>query len=125
LKNIGGHEIPPHISKESGRLATLITLRPKEQFVAHNQEVSDQVQVYNGGFSATKALAEEVLSLTRVDRVLPEQVAVLARLHAQLDNLEAEFLTREIPFRVDGQEPFFKRGEVKALLDYLRLARNE
>jgi hypothetical protein len=34
-----------------------------------------------------------------------------------MDNLETEFLNRHIPYRVDGHEPFFKRSEIKTLLD--------
>ena len=58
----------------------------------------------------------------QVEQVPPKEIIVLARLYAQLDNLEAEFLTKGIPYRVDGQEPFFKRREITALLDYIRLA---
>jgi DNA helicase-2/ATP-dependent DNA helicase PcrA len=112
----------PAIARRASRLISLNSRRLQKPLVAHFDKPGF-VQVYEGGFPATRALAEEVLSLVRVDRVLPEEVAVLARLYAQLDNLQAEFLAREIPFRVDGQEPFFKRGEVNALLDYLRLAR--
>ena len=52
------------------------------------------------------------------------EIIVLARLFAQLDHLETEFLARKIPYRVDGQEPFFKRSEINTLLDYIRLARD-
>ena len=70
----------------------------------------------------TREITDQVLALTQTDDVPPAEIIVLARLYAQLDNLEAEFLARKIPYRVDGQEPFFKRQEINTLLDYLRLA---
>jgi DNA helicase-2/ATP-dependent DNA helicase PcrA len=56
--------------------------------------------------------------------VIPADIAVLARLYAQMGDLEVEFLNRKIPYRVDGHVPFFKRSEVKPLLDYICLARD-
>jgi DNA helicase II / ATP-dependent DNA helicase PcrA len=38
--------------------------------------------------------------------------------------LEVEFLTKGIPYRVDGQEPFYKRKEINTLLDYIRVAKD-
>ena len=75
-------------------------------------------------YDTAKELTEQVLALIQVDDVPPAEIIVLARLYAQLDNLEAEFLSRQIPYRVDGQEPFFKRQEINTLLDYIRLAQS-
>jgi DNA helicase-2/ATP-dependent DNA helicase PcrA len=41
-----------------------------------------------------------------------------------MDHLEAEFLNRHMPYRVEGHEPFFKRSEIKTLLDYIRLCKD-
>ena len=76
----------------------------------------------NGGYSSIKALAEQAQALVRIDKVPPSKIIVLARLYAQLDALEGEFLARGIPYRVQGQQPFFKRSEINVLLNYLHLA---
>src|SRR4030065_1868640 len=67
---------------------------------------------------------EQVEALIKADGILPQEIAVLSRLYAQMDLLEAEFLQQRIPYRVEGHEPFFKRSEIKTLLDYIRLARD-
>lgn len=80
------------------------------------------VTVLDGGYDSAKALTEQILSLIQADKTPPSEIIVLARMFAQLDHLETEFLQREIPYRVDGQEPFFKRPEINTLLNYFRLA---
>jgi DNA helicase II / ATP-dependent DNA helicase PcrA len=52
----------------------------------------------------------------------PREIIVLGRLYSQLSDLEAQFLTRKIPYHVLGREPFFKRREVTVLLDYIKVA---
>jgi len=113
----------PVIAQCAASLIASNTNRVQKPLVAHMTSKHGFVHVFNGGYDATKTLAEQVLALVQVDSVPQVEIIVLARLFAQLDTLEAEFLGREIPYRVDGHEPFFKRREVKALLDYIRLAR--
>lgn len=50
------------------------------------------------------------------------QMVVLLRVYAQSPDLEAALSSAEIPYRVVGETPFFKRLEIASLLDYLRLA---
>ncbi len=80
------------------------------------------IQVYSGLLDSSKELADQVQSMVNNDKIPPPEIVVLARMYAQMDSLESEFLFRQIPYRVDGQEPFFKRKEINALLDYIRLA---
>ena len=114
----------PAIANCAGNLIARNTNRLEKHLVAHDMGKHGFVHVFNGGYEATKELAEQVRALVEVDGVPQTEIIVLARLFAQLDNLEAEFLAREIPFRVEGQQPFFKRNEIKVLLDYIRLARD-
>ena len=114
----------PAIANCAGNLIARNTNRLRKPLVAHNTGKHGFIHVFNGGYDATKELAEQVKALVEVDGVSQTEIIVLARLFAQLDNLEAEFLAREIPFRVEGQNPFFKRNEVKVLLDYIRLGRD-
>ena len=112
----------PLIAQCAANVITCNTNRVEKPLIAFQSGKQGFIHLFNGGFDASKQLADQVLALTQVDKVLPAEVIVLARLYAQLDNLEAEFLSREIPYRVDGQQPFFKRQEINVLLDYLRLA---
>jgi superfamily I DNA/RNA helicase len=45
---------------------------------------------------------EQVQALIRADGVMPKDIAILSRLYAQMDNLEAEFLNHHLPYRVEG-----------------------
>jgi DNA helicase-2/ATP-dependent DNA helicase PcrA len=112
----------PVIANCAASLIARNTNRLKKPLVAHDVGKHGFIHVFNGGYNATKELAEQVKALVDVDGVPETEIIVLARLFAQLDNLEAEFLAREIPFRVDGQQPFFKRNEIKVLLDYIHIA---
>jgi DNA helicase-2/ATP-dependent DNA helicase PcrA len=114
----------PLIARSAGNLIRLNSQRVIKLVSAYNENKPGFIQVFQGGYDSTKALVDQVQALVLADGVLPGEIAVLARLYAQLDNLEAEFLHRRIPYRVDGQEPFFKRSEIKVLLDYIRLGRD-
>jgi DNA helicase-2/ATP-dependent DNA helicase PcrA len=114
----------PTIAMAAGRVISLNTQRVSKPVIAHHEDKTGFIQVYNGGFDADRSLAEQVQILAQAEGVSADQIAVLARLYAQMDNLEAEFLQRSIPYRVDGHVPFFKRSEVKVLLDYLRLCKD-
>jgi len=114
----------PLIAQCAANVIATNTTRVEKPLIAFQSGKSGFIQLYNGGFDASKQLADQVVALTQVDKVPTLEIIVLARLYAQLDNLEAEFLTRKIPYRIDGQEPFFKRQEINTLLDYLRLAQN-
>lgn len=99
------------------------TQRVSKPVIAHHEDKAGFIQVYNGGYDSNRSLAEQVQILVQEVGVSPGQVAVLGRLYAQMDNLEAEFLHRRIPYHVDGHVPFFKRSEVKVLLNNLRLCK--
>jgi DNA helicase-2/ATP-dependent DNA helicase PcrA len=114
----------PLIARSAGNLIRLNSQRVIKPVIAYQENKPGFIQIFNGGYDSTKALVDQVQALVLADGVLPREIAVLARLYAQLDNLEAEFLHRRIPYRVDGQQPFFKRSEIKVLLDYIRLGRD-
>ncbi len=99
--------------------------RVLKPIVAHNMGLPTQVHIiaYKFGqeFDVNKELAEQVVQLVKQHND-PKNIIVLGRMYAQLNSLEAEFLARGIPYRVVGRSPFFKRREIQALLDYVRLA---
>lgn len=49
-------------------------------------------------------------------------VAVLVRLYSQAAPLELDLLEAGVPLRLDGRSGLFQRGEIRALLGYLRVA---
>lgn len=112
----------PLIAGSAARVIKHNLTRVPKPLVAFQAHKDGFIHLLNGGYGAVKELADEVLALTQVEGVPPNEIVVLARLYAQLDNLEAEFLARGIPYRVDGQQPFFNRREINTLLDYIRLA---
>ena len=111
----------PTIARAAGSLIHKNSQRMSKDVLAYQESKPGFIQVYNSGYSANKTLMEQVEALIKVDGVLPQEIAVLSRLYAQMDNLEAEFLNNHIPYRVEGHAPFFKRSEIKTLLDYIRL----
>jgi DNA helicase-2/ATP-dependent DNA helicase PcrA len=92
--------------------------------IAYQKDNLGFIQVYNSGYAANKALMEQVEALIKADGILPQEIAVLSRLYAQMDHLEAEFLNKHLPYRVEGHDPFFRRSEIKTLLDYIRLGKD-
>ena len=112
----------PLISQCAANVIACNTIRVQKPLVAHQADKPGSIQIYTGGRDSNRDLADQVQILIQQDQVPPMEIVVLARMYAQMDNLEAEFLTRHIPYRVDGREPFFKRKEIKALLDYIQLA---
>ncbi len=112
----------PIIAQCAANVIACNTVRVEKPLIAFQTEKPGFIQLIQDGDDTSKELADQVLSLINQDKVSPQEIVVLARMYAQMDSLEAEFLSRSIPYRVDGQEPFYKRKEINALLDYIRLA---
>lgn len=113
----------PVIAQCAANVIACNSVRVEKPLIAFQAEKPGFIQVIQDGDETSKELTDQVMSLVNQDKVPPKEIVVLGRMFAQLDNLEAEFLSRSIPYRVDGQEPFYKRKEINALLDYIRLAR--
>ena len=113
----------PVIAQLAANTIACNSKRVQKPLIAFQADKPGFVNIFSGGHEAVRELAEQAEALLRVDHVPPSEIIVLGRLFAQLDNLEMEFLARGIPYRVDGQSPFFKRQEIKTLLDYIHLAR--
>lgn len=71
-----------------------------------------------------QAVVEQVQRALRDGR-RAEGIAVLVRLFAQTAAIEACLLEAGIPYRVEGERPFYQREEAKVLLDYIRLGQIE
>ncbi|MCB0113873.1 MAG: ATP-dependent helicase, partial [Caldilineaceae bacterium] len=102
--------------------------------ILHNLERSPKqlklTQGFDGGTSLQRHADEEsmaaaiVADIQRLRRP-PDEVAVLVRLFAQTAPIEAALSAAGIPYRVEGDLPFYRRPEVMALVDYVRLAKLE
>lgn len=92
----------PLIAHCAARLIASNSVRRTKPLVSHNSNQFSFLRVFDGWSDANHELVEQVLSLIRMDGVPPKEIVVLGRLYAQMDGLEAEFLAREIPYRVDG-----------------------
>jgi DNA helicase-2/ATP-dependent DNA helicase PcrA len=114
----------PTIAYAASFLIHQNTRRVNKDVIAYQKNKLGFIQVYNSGYAANKALMEQVEALIKADGTMPQEIAVLSRLYAQMDHLEAEFLNRHMPYRVEGHDPFFKRSEIKVLLDYIRLGKD-
>jgi len=69
-------------------------------------------------------ISKIVIKLVKEDNIKPSKIRVIARLYSQFTGLEGAFIKREIPYKIDGNIPFFKRREVKILVDYSILFEN-
>ncbi|MCX6083284.1 MAG: ATP-dependent helicase [Chloroflexi bacterium] len=114
----------PVIAQCAANVIACNTLRVDKPLIAFQPDKTGFVQLFTGGLDSSKELTDQTEILLNKQKIPANEIVVLARMYAQMDALEAEFLTRGIPYRVDGQEPFFKRKEISALLDYIRLANN-
>jgi len=71
-----------------------------------------------------RAVVEQVQRSLRDGR-RADGIAVLVRLFAQTAPIEASLLEAGVPYRVEGEQPFYRREEAKIFLDYIRLGQME
>lgn len=105
--------------------------------IRHSPERSPKLVKLTQGFDGETVLhrpaddaAEGRAVVEQVQRVLrdgrrAEGIAVLVRLFAQTAPIEASLLEAGIPYRVEGEQPFYRREEAKIFLDYIRLGQME
>ncbi|TVR03394.1 MAG: ATP-dependent helicase, partial [Desulfovibrionales bacterium] len=99
--------------------------RIEKPLIAHAVERGADIHVFKAtSWQQTDphlSLAEQVKALVRETND-PSNIIVLGRTYAQLNELEAVFLSLKIPYRVVGRKPFFERREIQVLLDYVKMA---
>ncbi len=69
--------------------------------------------------AATAARIADTVESLRNDDYALDEIAVLVRTYGQTPPLERAFLDRDLPYRVRGNRPFYRRREVQTLLRYL------
>lgn len=116
----------PLIAQTAYNIITFNQERERKPLVAHEAEKVTGVTVFRDeseqASSIAVAMAEEIKTLVRKQRVFPKDIIVLGRTFVQLEGLQATCIEQKIPFRVLGQGPFFERDENRTLIDYFRLA---
>lgn len=116
----------PVIAQAAFNLIRFNTDRAPKPLVAHFPEKEAAIHLIESPpkqrQAGVKQLGDQIVNLVKQQQVDPRQIAVLGRMYAQLSGIQAEFLSRGVPFRVEGQQPFYNRHEVNVLLNYLRLA---
>jgi DNA helicase-2/ATP-dependent DNA helicase PcrA len=81
---------------------------------------SNTKNVFNTNDELTKIISKLVIE----EKVKPKEIRVIARLYSQFNNLETSFIINKVPYKVEGNIPFFKRREVKILIEYSLLFEN-
>lgn len=110
----------PIIAQSAANVIACNLNRVDKPLIAFQVAKPGFIHIMNGGYESIKGLADQVQALTQKEQVPASEIVVLSRMYAQMDNLEAEFLERKIPYWVEGQQPFFKRKEINTLLNYIR-----
>ncbi|RIH84038.1 ATP-dependent helicase [Calidithermus roseus] len=110
---LAGRLIAHNRQREPKRLS--LTRGFEGQVFVHNpQSIPDQ---------AREIVGEIAEALRRGMRL--GDIAILVRLYAQTPYIEQALIEAQIPYRVVGSPPFYRRPEIETLLAYLELGRLE
>lgn len=110
----------PVICQAAQNVISHNTDRVPSQLVAHNADRFGEVTVITENSTAT--LCRRVVDMVQRGREYPSEIMVLGRTYGQLGSTEAWLLGHQVPYVIEGREPFFERPENAVLLTYLRLA---
>lgn len=92
--------------------------RPKRLHLTQGLDGSTQLLEGDGAPQMASEIADTVSGVREEGYALNE-IAVLVRTYGQTPPLERAFLARDLPYRIRGNEPFYRRREVQTLLRYL------
>jgi len=116
----------PLLAQSAYNVIALNQRRETKPLAAHDFRMATGITVLprQNRYQSALEMAQEIVRLVREHRVPPYRIGVLGRTYAQLDNLQAVFIERKIPFQVVGHVPFFERDENRTLVDYIRVAQH-
>jgi DNA helicase-2/ATP-dependent DNA helicase PcrA len=77
-----------------------------------------QLLVHDDSSASASSIADTVAGLQDEGYAL-DDIAVLVRTYGQTPPLERAFLARDLPYRLHGHVPFYRRRAVQTLLQYL------
>lgn len=102
--------------------------------IAQNRERQPKAIVVTRGFGGATVLRRAAdraamgrqmvadIAAARAEGVADAEIAILVRLTAQTPPVEQALIAAGIPYRIAGEEPFFRRREITDLLKYPELA---
>ena len=102
-------------------------VRVPQRVIAHQPTQPASIQIYQGEplnhWAVNETLADIITRHIQGGGDV-QKLIVLGRMYSQMNGLELALLTRQQPYRVEGNAPLTERREIVALLDYVRLARS-
>jgi DNA helicase-2/ATP-dependent DNA helicase PcrA len=117
----------PLIAQSAENVISFNQTRTQKNLVAHDVRRKGNVSILcNSSEQSTdiyKEMTQKIFEMVKETKD-PRQVVILCRMFSQLSGIEAEFLSRKIPYRVLGNPPFFERNEIQRLMDYLYISIN-
>lgn len=75
--------------------------------------------------AVARGIVAEIRRLLRSGEAAAQDMAILIRLYSQTALLETALIEAGIPYRIEGNDPFYKRSELVALFQYLSFAEAE
>ena len=103
------------IVHNSGRIEK--TIRAAKPAGANSVNIAQ----YNDNFQEAEAVAERIVEHLRAG-IVPDEIAILMRTHAQGMPLLDALTQREIPYVVKKSSSFYEQAEVAETLSYMRLS---
>ena len=91
---------------------------PKRLHLTQGFTGSAQLLEHEAPAAAASSIADTVASL-RAQGYALNDIAVLVRTYGQTPPLERAFIDHDLPYRLRGHAPFYRRREVRTLLQYL------
>lgn len=111
----------PIVARAASNIVNINSRREEKQVVSNNLKKETNITVFIEDDVKEENITNEIRSLLYAG-VKPSEIGILGRTFAQLEDLQAVFIDKKIPFTVLGMDPFFSRSENTSLLDYVRVA---
>ena len=99
--------------------------RVQKKLISFNVAKPVNLYVYetlpNREVESIRMMVQEIIKLVKKEAISPQEIWVLGRIYSQLASMEVQLLGRGVPYRLLGNDPFYKRNEIQKLLKYLRV----
>lgn len=121
----------PLLAQYAHNSISLNSTRHSKNVFANDVKNETDIEIVYSGSSSSKGifytndkLANIVSKLVKEEQVKPKDIRVIGRLYSQFTGLETSFIANKVPYKIEGNIPFFERREVKILIDYALLFEN-
>ncbi len=82
------------------------------------------INTYYSNEEESIGVVDEIERLINIEKVEPNEIAVLYRANSQSSYIENELIKRGIEYEITNDSSFFKRKEINGIMAYLRLINN-